>query len=73
MKKQCIINTRIIDPGNNIDQIGGLLINEEGKIEAIGAKVTKDNVSDAIIYDCKDKITIPGIVDMRVFVGEPGF
>ncbi len=73
MKKQCIVNTRIIDPGNNIDQIGGVLINEEGKIEAIGTKVTKDNVSDVIIYDCKNKITIPGIVDMRVFVGEPGF
>ena len=31
MKKQCIINTRIVDPRNNIDEIGGVLINEEGK------------------------------------------
>ena len=73
MKKQCIINTRIVDPHNNIDEIGGVLINEEGRIQAVGSKVTKDNASDAIVYDCKNKITIPGIVDMRVFVGEPGF
>ena len=73
MKKQCIINTRIVDPRNNIDGIGGVLINEEGRIQAVGSKVTKDNASDAIVYDCKNKITIPGIVDMRVFVGEPGF
>ena len=73
MKKQCIINTRIVDPRNNIDEIGGVLINEEGRIQAVGSKVTKDNASDAIVYDCKNKITIPGIVDMRVFVGEPGF
>ena len=73
MKKQCIINTRIVDPRNNIDEIGGVLINEDGRIQAVGSKVTKDNASDAIVYDCKNKITIPGIVDMRVFVGEPGF
>ena len=73
MKKQCIINTRIVDPRNNIDEIGGVLINEEGRIQAVGSKVTKDNASDAIVYNCKNKITIPGIVDIRVFVGEPGF
>ena len=73
MKKQCILNTRIIDPANNIDEIGGILINDKGRIEAVGSKVTKGNVSDAEIYDCKNKVAIPGIIDMRVFVGEPGF
>lgn len=73
MKKKAIINTRILDPRNNIDEIGGILINDIGKIEAIGKKVTKENVSNAEIYDCKNKVSIPGIIDMRVFVGEPGF
>ena len=73
MKKKAIINTRILDPRNNIDEIGGILINDSGKIEAVGKKVTKENVSGADIYDCKNKISIPGIIDMRVFVGEPGF
>ena len=73
MKKKAIINTRILDPRNNIDEIGGILIGDSGKIEAVGKKVTKENVSGAEIYDCKNKISIPGIIDMRVFVGEPGF
>ena len=73
MKKQYISNARIIDPKNNLDEIGGILINEQGRIEAIGKNVTELNISDATFYDCAKKIAIPGIIDMRVFAGEPGF
>ncbi len=69
-----LINTKIIDPQNNIDEVGGILIDENGKIKAVGKKVTKENApKDCKIIDCKGNISIPGIVDMRVFVGEPGF
>ena len=61
--KSAIINVRIIDTKNNIDEIGGILINEKGLIEACGKKVTKDNVGDAKFYNCKNKLAIPGIVD----------
>jgi dihydroorotase len=74
MKMKLLINTRVIDPQNNIDEIGGILIDENGKIKAVGKKVTKDSASkECEIIDCKGNISIPGIVDMRVFVGEPGF
>ena len=69
-----LINTRIIDPQNNVDEVGGILIDENGKIKAVGKKVSKENApKDCKIIDCKGNISIPGIVDMRVFVGEPGF
>mgnify|MGYP001189587526 FL=1 len=71
--KSAIINARIIDTKNNIDEVGGILINSKGLIEACGKQVTKDNVGDNKIYDCKNKLVIPGIIDGRVFVGEPGF
>ena len=71
--KSAIINARIIDTKNNIDELGGVLINEKGFIDAFGKKITKDNVGDTKIYDCKNKLLIPGIVDARVFAGEPGF
>ena len=71
--KVAIINARIIDTKNNIDEVGGILINEKGLIEDCGNKITKDNVGDAKIYNCKNKLAIPGIVDGRVFAGEPGF
>ena len=38
MKKQYFINAKIIDPHNSINEVGGLIISEEGKIEAIGKK-----------------------------------
>jgi len=74
MKEKCLVNSRIIDPKNNIDEVGGILIDSKGKIKAIGKKVTKDSISkEAEVIDCKNKISIPGIFDMRVFVGEPGY
>ena len=38
MKNKLLINTRIIDPQNNIDEVGSILIDENGKIKAIGKK-----------------------------------
>ena len=74
MKKQYFLNAHIIDPKNLIDEIGGLIIDENGKIEAVGKKVNKNNIPSREKYiDLKSKYLIPGIVDMRVFVGEPGY
>ena len=44
MKKKYFLNANIIDPQNSLDEIGGLIINEEGKIEAIGKKVSEKNI-----------------------------
>ena len=38
MKKKFFLNANIIDPFNGIDEIGGLIVNEEGKIEALEKK-----------------------------------
>ena len=74
MKKKYFLNAHIVDPQNSMDEIGGLIINEEGKIEAIGKKVNKNNIPSREKYiDLKEKYIFPGIVDMRVFVGEPGY
>ena len=74
MKKKYFINANIIDPKNSINENGGLIINEEGKIEAIGKKVNTNNLpSREKPIDLEGKYILPGIVDMRVFVGEPGY
>ena len=74
MKKKYFLNANIIDPQNSIDEIGGLIISEDGKIEAAGKKVNTNNIPSREKYiDLKGKHIIPGIVDMRVFVGEPGY
>ena len=74
MKKQYFINANIIDPYNSINEIGGLIIGETGNIEAIGKKVNSNNIpSREKVIDLNGKHIFPGLVDMRVFVGEPGY
>ena len=74
MKKKYFLNAKIIDPQNSIDEVGGLIVDENGLIEAAGKKVNINNIPSREKYiDLKGKYIIPGIVDMRVFVGEPGF
>ena len=63
MKKQYFINANILDTHNYINENGELKINEEGKIEAIGKKVNKNNIPSrekvikkkkkTILYKCK--------------------
>ncbi len=74
MKEKFLINARIIDPKNQIDEIGGVIIDSKGLIKAVGKKVANGNLpSNANKIDLKKQILIPGLVDMRVFVGEPGY
>ena len=58
-------NGRIIDPANNIDQIGDLLV-EQGKIVQISADPL--SVEGASVVDASDKWLLPGIVDLGAYV-----
>jgi len=74
MKKQYFVNANIIDTHNSLNEVGGLIIDENGLVEAIGKKVNKNNIpSREKVIDLQEKYIFPGIVDMRVFVGEPGY
>ena len=73
MKEKILINARIIDPSQGMDEKGSVVINEKGKIKAIGKNVNKNDTPSAEVIDVKNHIIIPGIVDMKAFVGEPGY
>jgi len=74
MKKKYFINANVVDPHNSLNEEGGLIVGENGKIEGIGKKVNTNNIpSREKFIDLKGKYIFPGIVDMRVFVGEPGY
>ena len=61
MKEKYLINARIIDPKNQMDEIGGLIIDVNGKIQAIGKKVANENLpTGAEKIDLKKQILIPG-------------
>ena len=74
MKEKYLINARIIDPSQGMDEKGSVHIDTHGKIKDIGKDLKNKHLSkDAEIIDLKNNILIPGIVDMKAFVGEPGF
>ena len=74
MKKKYFLNANIIDTHNSLNEVGGLIIDENGLVEAIGKKVNKNNIpSREKRIDVKENYIFPGLVDMRVFVGEPGY
>ncbi len=74
MTEKILTNARIIDPSQNMDEKGSVIIDENGKIKSIGKNVKKTDVSSsAEVIDLENSILIPGIVDMKAFVGEPGY
>lgn len=62
-------NARLIDPASGSDSKGNLLVSD-GKIAAVGPTVTAPD--GALHIDCRGQILAPGLIDMRVFTGEPG-
>jgi len=74
MKEKIFINARIIDPSQNMDEKGSVIVDANGKIKSIGKNTKRNEASTIVdIIDVKNNVLIPGIVDMKAFVGEPGF
>ena len=63
-----IKNGRVIDPANNLDETGDILI-ENSKISQVAKNIA--NGAEKTI-DATGKIVMPGIVDMHVHLREPG-
>ncbi|HUH49013.1 MAG TPA: dihydroorotase, partial [Mycoplana sp.] len=67
-----IQNVRIIDPSRNLDETGSIVI-ENGRIAAAGqAAMNQGTPEGAEIVDGAGLVATPGLVDARVFTGEPG-
>ncbi len=65
-------NARIIDPSRGLDEQGSVLI-KDGKILAAGRDARNQGAPEgAETIDLGGKTVLPGLVDARVFVGEPG-
>src|ERR1700742_5313179 len=65
-------NSRLIDPAPVFDVKGGLLV-ENGEIADIGPRLFNDaEPRDPEVIDCKGLVLAPGLIDCRVFTGEPG-
>lgn len=65
-------HARIVDPSRGIDDTGTVIV-DGTKILASGADALNQGAPEgAALVDCAGKAVIPGLVDSRVFIGEPG-
>jgi dihydroorotase len=60
---------RILDPSQNIDREGDLVI-EDGKIAGI---VAPGSATGEVVRDVRGKLITPGLIDIHVHLREPGF
>jgi dihydroorotase len=65
-----IENVRLIDPAARLDQHGALLV-RDGRIADLGEAIGRPDGVERL--DGGGAILCPGLVDMRVALGEPGF
>jgi dihydroorotase len=59
---------RVVDPSQDLDQVGDVLLSDEGIVE-VGPSLNSD---DADIVDAGGLIVCPGLIDMHVHLREPG-
>jgi dihydroorotase len=66
-----IRNARILDPASETDTSGAILF-ADGVITDVVPGAPAGTPEGAELYDARGLIVAPGLVDMRVFTGEPG-
>ncbi|HEX7776709.1 MAG TPA: dihydroorotase [Parvibaculum sp.] len=72
MNRTAFINARLVDPASGLDTPGNLLA-ADGKIADLGSNLFSDGIPDGVeVVDCRGQVLAPGLIDMRVFTGEPG-
>ena len=71
-ERTAYINARLLDPGSNLDAVGGLLT-ERRRIVDLGPNLFRDGVPEGIkVVDCAGHCLAPGLIDMHVHLREPG-
>ncbi len=72
MSRVAYLNARVIDPATGFDQRANLLT-DGSRIADFGPGLFADGVPDGIqAIDLTGQCLAPGLVDMRVLIGEPG-
>jgi dihydroorotase len=66
-----IANARIVDPASGRDETGAVLV-ENGQIGEVVAGGAPGQPENAEFIDAAGEILAPGLIDLRVFTGEPG-
>src|SRR5713226_8824535 len=67
--KLVLAGGQILDPSQNLDLVGDLVI-EDGRISGV---VEAGSTSGDLLWDVRGKLVTPGLIDIHVHLREPGF
>lgn len=68
-----ILGARLLDPASGLDATGGVLV-RDGRLVDLGPHVDGRALPEGcVLVDARGLCLAPGLVDMRVRLGEPGF
>ncbi|HYD66528.1 dihydroorotase [Azospirillum sp.] len=72
-RRTAYVNARLLDPASGLDARGALLV-EGSRIADFGPALFADGVPSGVdeVVDLGGQCLAPGLVDMRVLLGEPG-
>ncbi|NWG47524.1 MAG: dihydroorotase [Alphaproteobacteria bacterium] len=65
-------DARLVDPASGLDARGALLVREGRIADLLPGEARPAAPDGAIEVDCAGLVLAPGLIDMRVFTGEPG-
>ena len=63
---------RIVDPSRGVDEVGTVIVDGTTIAAAGAGALNQGHPSGATVIDCAGRAILPGLVDGRVFIGEPG-
>lgn len=66
-----ITGARIVDPKSGLDAVGSVVVTD-GLIRDVARGAAPGLPDGASVIEARGKALLPGLIDMRVFVGEPG-
>jgi len=65
-------NARVVDPSRGLDEAGTVIVKDDRIVASGPAAQNQGHPEGATVVDCDGKAILPGLVDSRVFIGEPG-
>src|SRR5436190_5166470 len=71
MNSLLLTGGRVIDPANNVDAVGDVLI-LEGKVAALAPSAARQAPADIERMDVTGCVVCPGLIDVHVHLREPG-
>lgn len=71
MSSYLLANANLLDPETGRESAGAILV-QDGRIADIVSGAAPGTPGGATRIDCAGRVLMPGLIDMRAFVGEPG-